>query len=60
MIKLDTTPTLFNLDKVEAVAEELRSGDPEWTYEVVNGDGSEGPYASIRIFDEDGELVGYV
>lgn len=60
MIKLDTTPTLFNLDKVEKIAAEIREGDPDWTYEIVNGDGSKGPYASIRILDEEGEFVGYV
>ncbi len=60
MIKLDTTPTLFNLDKVEAVAEKLRADDPDWTYEIVNGDGSKGPFASIKILDEEGEFVGYL
>ncbi len=58
MLKINNTPKLFNLDKVEAVAAALREGDPEWAYVVRNGDGSEGPYASIEVFDEDGISLG--
>lgn len=59
MLKLNTTPKLFNLDKVGAAVDTLNAGDPDWTYVAVNEDGAAGPYASIKIFDEDGELVGF-
>ena len=59
MIKLNNTPKLFNLDKVGAAVAELQAGDPDWRYEAVNADGSKGPYASIRIYDEEGEFVAF-
>ncbi len=59
MLKINNTPKLFNIDKVEAAVAELQAGDPDWTYVAVNADGSEGPFASIKIYDEDGEFVSF-
>ena len=55
----NTTPTLFNLDKIAAAVEDLQAGDPDWTYRAHNADGANGPYASIEIFDEDGISLGF-
>jgi len=59
MLKMNDTPKLFLLSEIAEVVATLQAGDPEWRYEAVNADGSAGPYASIRIWDEDGELVGF-
>jgi len=59
MLKMNTTPKLFLLSEIAAAVEALQTGDPDWKYVAINADGSEGPYASIKIFDEDGELVGF-
>lgn len=59
MIKLNTTPKLFQLSEIEEAVATLQAGDPDWRYEAVNADGAEGPYASIRIYDEEGEFIGY-
>jgi len=55
---IDTTPKNFTLvPACEAVAD-LRSGDQEWTYNVVPAFGFPGFYW-IAIFDETGQFVSY-
>lgn len=57
--KLDTTPSLFDPAKAEALAAEAQAGDPDWTYEADHDPKGTG-YSRVRILDEDGELVGYL
>lgn len=59
MLLTNNSPKYFACDKVAAAVAELQAGDPDWTYVAVNADGSKGPYASIRIYDEDGEFVAF-
>ena len=60
MIRLNNTPKLFLLSEIAEVVATLQAGELDgWTYVAINADGSAGPYASIKIFDEDGELVGF-
>ena len=54
---LHTPPHLFSPEKAEALAETLRSEDPEWTYEVRHDPAGTG-FSFIEVYDEDGEFVG--
>ena len=55
-LMLDTTETLFNPKKANAVAAELKANDPDWDYIVVHDPSGKG-YSFINIFDENGEFV---
>jgi hypothetical protein len=57
--RLDTTPSTFPPDKVEAIAREMAADDPEWTYEVDHDPKGTGN-SRIRVIDEDGEFVAFV
>jgi hypothetical protein len=53
---LDTTATLIKPDKVDAVAADLKSNDPDWDY-IVRHDPKGTGDSLIDIYDEDGEFV---
>jgi hypothetical protein len=54
-LTLNTTPTLLDPKRAEALASHLQAGDPDWTYRVEHGP----KYSRIEILDEDGEHIGY-
>ena len=53
---LDTTPHLFTHADAVKIANELHTGDPDWTYIVVDDPKGTG-YSRIVIHDETGEYV---
>ncbi len=57
--RIDTSEAykLFEPEKAEAVADDLRENDPDWTY-VVKHDPKGTGKSFIEIYDEDGEYIG--
>ncbi len=49
--------TLHDLDKAEALAEQLRCDDPDWNCQAVPRGRGRG---AVAVFDEEGSLVGYL
>ena len=61
MMKLiDTTPHLYQIAKVEAIAAEMQASDEDWTYTPDYDPKGTSPYARIIVNDEDGEFVAYL
>lgn len=58
-IDISESYKLFEPEQAEAVAEDLRESDPDWTYEVKHDPKGTGK-SFIEIYDEDGEYVGRV
>jgi len=51
---INTTPIVFTLARaVEFIAQYT---DDEWSYEIDN---PAGPYTRIKVYDEDGEPMGF-
>lgn len=54
---LRTTPTLYQPEKAEEVADELTAADEDgWTYTAKHDPKGTG-FSLIEIYDEDGEFV---
>jgi hypothetical protein len=56
---LNTTHKLFPRNEVDAVANELKAGDPDWDYRVIHDPKGTG-LSFIEVYDEDGEYVSRV
>ena len=57
---LDSTPTLYSKERAEEIARVLNgSCDDDWTYEADHDPKGTG-YSKVKIFDEDGEFVGFM
>ena len=59
-IRIDNKPALLrSLDYATCLAAELQTGDPDWTYTIVDV-GNDRGLVRIDCFDEDGDFVASV
>ena len=59
-MRIDNEPhELFSPTDAKIKASELQTGDPDWTYSVVDDLAGTG-YSFIEIYDEDMQFVGRV
>ncbi len=57
MKRIDTTEHLYSPAQAEAIADEMRAADPDWSYTAKHDPKGTG-YSFIEVYDDEGVFIG--